>query len=609
MEVVVGPVASTIKNWKDFVSIDNNRSKKVKNQFNDKYFSCDAYTCKFCDHEFTYYSRNGPRTIIKHLQRHHPNEIYAAEGMSMTSSSAAATAAAAVAAHHQSLNDPSMVTTPAVTVIKVDPHHNHIPSHEEEISSPGSSTMVKHLRHHNHNHQVVPLHQTNEITQTSSFNTDSLIMNDIQIKPYQHPGNSVTANDLELTVKAATKQWKFHFTYDEGKTSKLREERPDSRFLNEVYDCKYCVKQFIYCSRNGPGTLVKHLERFHLSEVLHQNPAIVKNSEMYNALKKTIGQNDNVSIDDADSLNKNGEPNSTEGLTSNDAVNLFENECLANLLRISKAAKDWKKHYVKNEGKTANLLSQASNNLSYGGDRHSKLNQEVYDCRYCGISKIYISRNGPKTLTKHLEKSHKKELLENNNIAPIFNTESVSDSRKRAAPDSLVHVPPDQTSNESHHIGATDLIEMALAGNLKRQKPNEPSQQSTEHDYSHSKFHEDIIKFLNENKLYIQVVKSQSFKNLIQNMRPDLVPALDDLKTLYSSFLHLMNNSQDDSDANNHIGPVPAGLAEVINAEKSKEKENENSKNAEVTMGIDNIATMTSSIENSITQHNLLNSS
>ncbi|ODV61687.1 uncharacterized protein ASCRUDRAFT_85929 [Ascoidea rubescens DSM 1968] len=56
-------------------------------------------------------------------------------------------------------------------------------------------------------------------------------------------------------------------------------------------------------------------------------------------------------------------------------------------------------------------------------------------------------------------------------------------------------------------------------------------------EYTQMKFHKNIMKFLTENRLPIQIVKTQSFRQLIYTLRPDSVLDLNELNNLYSSLL------------------------------------------------------------------------
>lgn len=53
------------------------------------------------------------------------------------------------------------------------------------------------------------------------------------------------------------------------------------------------------------------------------------------------------------------------------------------------------------------------------------------------------------------------------------------------------------------------------------------------------KFHKHLLKFLTENKLPINVIKSHSFQQLIYDFRSDSVADLLELTNLYSSLLEV----------------------------------------------------------------------
>lgn len=404
---VMSKHSKTIKNWKDYVEVDGERSKTLKGPSGDKNYPLEAYKCKFCSHLFTYNPRNGPRTISKHLEKCHQSD--------MTSTTRA-------------------------------------------NSSP----------------QNVPVS-----------------VGELDIRQYQPPGPSTTS-ELDFVIKIAARQWRSHVTVEDLRLSKA--DFLESKYTQERFNCKYCSKLFGYSSRNGPGTIVKHLEKHHLPEVLRQHPQIFQ--ALQQQPKNLVGYQGKAKAADA----------------------------IQELGLISKTVKKWRHHFTKNEQKTYELKLVDSSSVGF---------KEVYDCNYCLESKIYNSRNGPKTMSNHLEKSHKKELLTSTN------------TRKR--PLSLGS--PVSLTDSIFEYGALSE-NTTSSGGSKKQKISQAS------DYTNSKFHEDVIKFLNENKLYISVVKSSSFKNLIGNLRPEYLDALDELNSLYSSFLQLVANSNEATD----INLIPAAL-------------------------------------------------
>lgn len=356
-------------NWKDYVI-----EKDPKNH-------PDTYSCRFCDHMFTYTLRNGPRTILKHLERHHPSA---------------------------------------------------------RLSGPMGTDLAG-LGH------VTDL--------------------------------SATAIDLDAVVKVASKQWRTHFDTNEGKTLNMPESKINQRYMNLMMDCKYCDKSFLYCLRNGPGTLVRHLETCHIPEILQRNPSIARNLEAFQQLQNIEGG----------------------------AEGVFESRCLKNLSYLNRAARRWRLHYRRAEAKANDLVE-----MSYPEERGLKFNPEVYVCIYCGAPKVYVSRNGPKTLIKHLEKEHKKELL---GTAPedLETTRKRQRNREKEVQEATVAA---AAALAGKNIDS-EFLTMAISESIKRQK--------TGNHYTREQLREDLDKLEKE---FTGITKSDVFRDIIGGLREDYLSVL-----------------------------------------------------------------------------------
>ncbi|CUM65403.1 uncharacterized protein PRCAT00003041001 [Priceomyces carsonii] len=186
-------------------------------------------------------------------------------------------------------------------------------------------------------------------------------------------------------------------------------------------------------------------------------------------------------------------------------------------------------------------------------------------CDYCGkiITRLPSDKGSPKKLSEHL-KTHKLTKDSINNSRPI----PIDGNGITYAPNGI---PLGYPSNFQHHPGPSsnppqinseaddlNLVKKNAAG-LKNYKNRSQINNidaslapfgmasnrrflSTEFDnspYSAMKFHKHLMKFLTENKLSINVIKSHSFQQLIYDLRSDSVTELLELTGLYSSLLEV----------------------------------------------------------------------
>jgi hypothetical protein len=217
-------------------------------------------------------------------------------------------------------------------------------------------------------------------------------------------------------------------------------------------------------------------------------------------------------------------------------------------------------------------------------------NPNIAACDYCGkiIIRLPSDKGSPKKLSEHL-KTHKlsKESINYSRPIPIdgFGTTYTNNGEPLNYPNQF-----DESSNvitstsprspiigTSSHSGTNDASNLsngtqnqthnssdqnALSPNfvvpgqqfdngyrkeqLKRKEAysliNHRRFVSSDFDntpYSPMKFHKHLMKFLTENKLPIHVIKSQSFQQLIYDLRSDSINDLMELTSLYSGLLEV----------------------------------------------------------------------
>ncbi|EDK36813.2 hypothetical protein PGUG_00911 [Meyerozyma guilliermondii ATCC 6260] len=242
----------------------------------------------------------------------------------------------------------------------------------------------------------------------------------------------------------------------------------------------------------------------------------------------------------------------------------------------------------------------------------------VAACDYCGkiITRLSSDKGSPKKLTEHL-KTHKltRDSINNSRAIPIdgngvtYAPNGMPMSYENTQPDlhhtqvrhqqphsHMRHDPtPTGHSGHDHVLDASSLSHLtpvhqdpasiamgasAHRGSKKRQyvdsstvplvpvssnmaqAPNVAfgsrrflSAEFDNSPYTAMKFHKHLMKFLTENKLSINVIKSHSFQQLVYDLRSDSVTELLDLTNLYSSLLEVSRIESNSADAGNNSGP------------------------------------------------------
>lgn len=221
----------------------------------------------------------------------------------------------------------------------------------------------------------------------------------------------------------------------------------------------------------------------------------------------------------------------------------------------------------------------------------------VAACDYCGkiITRLSSDKGSPKKLTEHL-KTHKltRDSINNARSIPIDGNgvtytpngmPLTYDANHPSASSHPGHLQIDQASRGHFDQSLSQLAPvhqepgpMAMAAKEKRgyidnransltpvQNPGFGNRRyvSAEFDnspYSAMKFHKHLMKFVTENKLSINVIKSHSFQQLVYDLRSDSVAELLDLTNFYSSLLEVSRIDNNSAEAENNAGP---GSAEV----------------------------------------------
>lgn len=231
----------------------------------------------------------------------------------------------------------------------------------------------------------------------------------------------------------------------------------------------------------------------------------------------------------------------------------------------------------------------------------------VAACDYCGkiITRLSSDKGSPKKLTEHL-KTHKLTQMSINNSRPIpidgngityapngmpMSVEPAPDvSQVPIRLSSHLHMRQDlSTPGRGHVLEPQPLSHLApahqdhglIAANRVRHgkryeqtAPLVPSQAPSQNQafgnrrflspdfdnspYTAMKFHKHLMKFLTDNKLSINVIKSHSFQQLVYDLRSDSVTELLDLTNLYSSLLEVSRIETSSADAENNSGPGSA---------------------------------------------------
>ncbi|RLV94001.1 hypothetical protein JA1_002042 [Spathaspora sp. JA1] len=208
-------------------------------------------------------------------------------------------------------------------------------------------------------------------------------------------------------------------------------------------------------------------------------------------------------------------------------------------------------------------------------------NPNIAACDYCGkiIVRLASDKGSPKKLSEHL-KVHKLDahsinysrsvpsdgfgVTYNHNGQPI----SYPDNYERGES----HRPEDQDQEQLISVQQDVLVEPTPT--LKKQKTSAnnaslPPQSNNAFElgttprylcadfdntpYSSMKFHKHLLKFLTDNKLPISVIKSQSFQQLVYDLRSNSIEDLLELTGLYNSLIEVSGyDARESNESDNH---------------------------------------------------------
>ncbi|KAL6449554.1 hypothetical protein SBY92_004468 [Candida maltosa Xu316] len=171
------------------------------------------------------------------------------------------------------------------------------------------------------------------------------------------------------------------------------------------------------------------------------------------------------------------------------------------------------------------------------------------ECDYCGktILRLPSDKGSPKKLNEHL-KTHK------------ININSINYAR-----DSSNNTSPTASNNNNNGSGASLNDEMRDDSDVSddsRSIATEDNHKFISDDLDTSpftpmKFRTHLLKFLTENKLPINVIKSESFKQLIYDLRPESVSDLMELTGMYSSLIEVSRYGINSNNSNKNDAMIP----------------------------------------------------
>lgn len=239
-------------------------------------------------------------------------------------------------------------------------------------------------------------------------------------------------------------------------------------------------------------------------------------------------------------------------------------------------------------------------------------------CDYCGkiITRLASDKGSPKKLSEHL-KTHKltKDSINNSRPIPIDGngityapngmplnypsnfqqSQQVQPSQPSASPVGSVNPQLSDDGDEldpkkkvkynkykpRNNMNGIDSSLSSFGVNSNRRFLSADFDNSP---YSSMKFHKHLMKFLTENKLSINVIKSHSFQQLIYDLRSDSVTELLELTGLYSSLLEVsrFDGNGAGSNADNHdSSSIPSvNEANVVNSLAQAVEQKANNANA-----------------------------
>lgn len=168
-------------------------------------------------------------------------------------------------------------------------------------------------------------------------------------------------------------------------------------------------------------------------------------------------------------------------------------------------------------------------------------NPNIAKCTYCDkiIIRFPSDKGSPKKLLEHL-KTHKLNMNSINLARPVpidagGLTNSSSSESSSQAPN--VGVKKDDDNNQNHSSQFAELsLKLANNGNINN-KANTNKNLDTNQPFNASRFRMNMLKFLTDNKLSIDVLKSNSFRQLVYDLRPESVNDILELTSMYDAFL------------------------------------------------------------------------
>ncbi|ABN64646.2 hypotehtical protein [Scheffersomyces stipitis CBS 6054] len=202
-------------------------------------------------------------------------------------------------------------------------------------------------------------------------------------------------------------------------------------------------------------------------------------------------------------------------------------------------------------------------------------------CDYCGkiIIRLASDKGSPKKLSEHL-RTHKlnKDTINYSRSVPIdgYGVTFTNSGEPINYPSNYEQAPQ---STQTSAAGSVAGNAVALDDDKRRSAPPKTKQAdfntvasapkrflSAEFDnspYTSMKFHRHLMKFLTENKLPINAIKSKSFRQLIYDLRSDSVNDLLELTNLYSSLIEVSRYSDGPGNPDPEASAVNA-LANVV---------------------------------------------
>lgn len=198
----------------------------------------------------------------------------------------------------------------------------------------------------------------------------------------------------------------------------------------------------------------------------------------------------------------------------------------------------------------------------------------VAGCNYCGkiIIRLASDKGSPKKLNEHL-KTHKIDINSINysrnphidghgitysnsgqplDYPPNFRTFRVHDNSNHD--DTTSETSGDENHNVKNTTTTTTTITNINRSTSRVDLDNNRRFLSSEFDnspYSPKKFRAHLLKFLTENKLPISVIKSNSFQQLIYDLRSDSISDLTELTTMYPTLIEVSRFSKEKSNDDN----------------------------------------------------------